>query len=897
MSSEPSYSFQKLLTIIGGQGHGSPSEDLNIKYLLTDSRQLMAPGATIFFAIQTKNNDGHHYIKELLERGVRCFVVSHIDNEWCKIYPDAGFICLDPQDNTIAALQRLATHHRDLFSYPVVGITGSNGKTIVKEWLFFLLSRDRRIVRNPKSYNSQIGVPLSVWQMTYSNDLGIFEAGISQPGEMALLETVIKPDIGIFTNIGSAHNSGFKSESDKIQEKLELFNHSTSLIYCSDHESIDKEIRKKWGKKKGNPQEKAPKLFRWSRNHNAELRLDSIEKVSINESPSLTRLQVTYQQKNYSFTIPFTDDASIENAMHCISLMLLMDLTPETIAENTPSLQAVAMRLEIKEGINHCSVINDSYNSDLNSLAIALDFLNSQTRHRNRTLIISDILQTGMHPKELYGQVAALIKVKGVDKLIGIGPDIVSQSDLFIIPSEFFQDTGSFILNYDFSRFHDEAILLKGARPFAFEKLSELLQQKDHQTILEVDLDALIHNLNVFRAHLKEGVKTMGIVKAFSYGSGSIEIASALQYHNIDYLAVAYADEGKELRKGGIYLPIVVMNPEVSNFETLLAYNLEPEIYSLELLKRFAREIDLLSDNNSVITYDPKPGNPALCRGEKFFAPTTALDRPHNPWSLSPSTPLRDHVVEGQLVTHLIHIKLDTGMHRLGFQPDQLSELIDILKKNPAIKVESVFSHFAGSDDPMLDDFSHEQITVFSESCNKLGRALGYNFLRHMSNSAGIIRFPEAHFDMVRLGIGLYGISNLAGMQDLLQHVSTFKSVISQIKHIQQGQSIGYNRRAIAERDMVIAIVPVGYADGLRRQLGNGVGSLMVSGQKRPLVGDISMDMCAIDITGMNVKTGDEVIIFGNERSVAELARDMNTIPYEVLTSVSSRVKRVYYQG
>ncbi len=859
MYREPFYSFPKLLSIIGGQAHGSPPDSLTVKHLLTDSRQLMAPGETVFFAITTTKNDGHRYIPVLLQRGVRCFVVAHVDQQWYQNYPDAGFICLSPADNTIAALQRLASHHRNLFSYPVVGITGSNGKTIVKEWLFQLLNQGRTIVRNPKSFNSQIGVPLSVWQMTDSHDLAIFEAGISQPDEMTQLAAVINPDIGICTNIGPAHNAGFASEPEKIREKLTLFNHSETLIYCSDHESVDKEIRIKWGQKDQSSTAKVPKLFCWGHKHNADLQIVSIEKDTVGGNEPSTRIQVAYNKIHFAFSIPFTDDASLENVMHCVCLMLLMNLTPEYIKDKTRTLQPVAMRLEIKEGINHCSVINDSYNSDLNSLAIALDFLNSQTRHSKKTLIISDILQTGMHPKELYSHVADLVASKNIDTLIGIGQEIASQSFLFTIPSEFFPDTNSFIRDYDFSQFHDEAILLKGARPFAFEKLSELLQQKDHQTILEVDLDALVHNLNVFRARLHKGVKTMGMVKAFSYGSGSVEIASALQYHHTDYLAVAYADEGKELRKGGIHLPIVVMNPEVSSFETLLTYNLEPEIYSLELLKRYVKEIDLLSHN---------PHHVAKRRSR--FTGTT---------------------------THPIHIKLDTGMHRLGFHPDQLSELLDILKRSPAIRVASVFSHFAGSDTPKHDDFSHEQIRIFSESCRKLEQGLGYHFLRHICNSAAVMRFPEAHFDMVRLGIGLYGISKLPDTQELLQHVSTFKSVISQIKFIEKGQSIGYNRRAVANRDMVIAIVPVGYADGLRRQLGNGIGSLIVAGQKRPLVGDISMDMCALDITGMEAKTGDEVVIFGKERSVNELARDMNTIPYEVLTSVSGRVKRVYYQG
>lgn len=858
------YSFPELVSIVGGKGFGQPDEDLVVRYLLTDSRQLIAPSQSLFFAIRTRKNDGHRYVAELLGRGVRMFVVSYLEKQWLSDHPGAGFILtgtgnsaddpaagLHEPDLAVVALQKLAAHHRLQFRYPVVGITGSNGKTIVKEWLFQLLHDHVHIIRNPKSYNSQIGVPLAVWQMSGRDQLGLFEAGISRPGEMALLEKVIHPTMGIFTNIGPAHDSGFTTRKEKIREKLRLFEGVETLVYCADHTGIHAEIMGWVLQQQGGSAEAArasagnrrPAFFTWGRAEGVDLRV-----VDVVRQAGDTSILVHYHGKDFSFSIPFPDEASVENALHCASVMLLMGLPAEAIQDKMPRLQAVAMRLELKEGINQCTIINDSYNSDLSSLAIAMDFLNSQTRHKRTTLILSDILQSGMDHTGLYGQVAAMVKAKGVDRLIGIGPDISSQAALFEGESHFYPDTNAFIRLFDFSGFSQEAILLKGARPFAFEKLSGYLQQKDHQTILEVDLDALVHNLNVYKSQLKDGVRVMGMVKAFSYGSGSVEVARILQYHHVEYLAVAYADEGKELRKGGVHIPIVVMNPEVRHFDTLLTYRLEPEIYSMDLLKRFVDGIQPLSGDVA-----------SACLN--------------------------------------IHLKIDTGMHRLGFLPGQVPALIAFLQKNRVVRLASVFTHLAASDDPVHDDFTREQIQTFRLCCDQLAAGLESSFLRHVCNSAAVSRFPEAQHDMVRLGIGLYGVSHDPVTQGLLQHVSTFKSVISQIKHISRGETIGYNRAGVADKDMVIAIVPVGYADGLNRRLGNGAGTLVVSGRHCPIVGNISMDMCAIDVTGLQANPGDEVIVFGRERSVQELARDLETIPYEVLTSVSHRVKRVYLQG
>ncbi len=829
----PAYKLSDICDMAGGQLFGAPLPGVAIRHLLTDSRRLIAPAGSMFLAIVTPKNDGHRYIETLFERGVRCFMVSQLPDDHSQMLEKAAFIKVG---DTLAALQRLAASHRVMFSLPVVGITGSNGKTIVKEWLFQLLSEKMPVVRNPRSYNSQMGVPLSVWQIESEHQLGIFEAGISQPGEMEKLERVIKPQVGIFTNIGPAHDEGFPEREIKIREKLKLFVNANTLIYCRDHSELDHYIRK-WQALHPNVQ-----LFAWSTKTGADLQV-----VSLQRSAAHTQIRVDYLGQGFDFEIPFTDHASVENALHCMAFLCQMDYSNGWIREKMAQLQPVAMRMEMKEGINNCLVINDSYNNDLNSLAIALDFLNTQTRHPQKTLILSDILQTGIPPAALYAEVASLIKAKGVGRLLGIGYDISEHKTAFDLSSAFYNTTEDFLAAFNPHHFNNEAILLKGARVFGFERISNLLQQKDHQTILEVNLDALVHNLNVYRSLLKPSVRIMAMVKAFSYGSGSVEVAGVLQYHHADYLAVAYADEGKELRKGGIHIPIVVMNPEVRSLEVLHKYRLEPEVYSLKLLQRVAQ---------AAMNFE----------------------------AVSPQNPF------------LIHLKLDTGMHRLGLLPGEVDEVIKVLNENTLIRVASVFSHLAASDDSAHDDFTRLQIAAFSEMCNQLQEGLGYEFLRHISNSAAITRFHEAQFDMVRLGIGLYGVSSEPALQELLQNVSTFRSVVSQVKRIPSGESIGYSRAARTSHDTEIAIVPVGYADGLNRRLSNGVGHLFIKGHKAPIVGQISMDMCAVDVTGLNVSEGEEVIIFGKKIPIAGIAKALETIPYEVLTSVSQRVKRVYFQ-
>jgi len=826
-----SYTIQQIAGFTGGNLYGNFETENEIRFLLTDSRRLVFPKSAVFFALETSKNDGHNYMAGLIEKGVGCFVVSRLpeNQEWLK---KAAFILTN---NTLEALQKLVAAHRQQFSIPVIGITGSNGKTIVKEWLSQLLADRFFVVKNPKSYNSQTGVPLSVWQMDHFHEMGIFEAGISQPGEMEKLEKIIRPEHGIFTNIGPAHDEGFPGRENKIMEKLKLFAGSELLVYRADNELLESCI-KSWKESHA-----GIRLFRWGMAGDTDMQLLRVEKFQ-----NHTQVEVRIQEKIRQFTLPFTDDASVENVLHCIAYMHCCGF--DNLAEKLLRLQPVAMRLQLRQGINNCTLIDDAYNSDVLSLGVALDFLNTQVKQKGKTLILSDILQAGVSASRLYDEVADLVRAKNIQNFIGIGPDVSSRSSDFKgLNALFFQSTEDFLINHDPALFRDQGILLKGARDFGFERISSKLQFKDHQTVLEIDLDALVHNLNVYKSMLKPGVKIAAMVKAFSYGSGSYEIAGVLQYHQIDYLAVAFADEGKELRNAGITMPIMVLNPELHNLDILFRYRLEPEVYSVDLLKRLMQEAELNLSS-------PKQSN------------------------------------------FPIHIKLDSGLHRMGFMEDELDELLKILQKNSLLKVASVFSHLAASDLPQFDDFTHEQLKRFERMTEKLEAGLGYGFLKHMANSAAISRFPEAQLDMVRLGIGMYGVDGNKDVEAHLQTVNTFKSVISQIKTVPAGETVGYNRAGHLKKETRIGIVPVGYADGLSRRLSNGRGYLLVNGQKAPIIGNISMDMCTVDITGLNANAGDEVIIFGKDLPVTLLAEKLETIPYEIFTSIAARVKRVYFQ-
>lgn len=827
------YTIKEVAEIVSGKLFFH-SERILISDLVTDSRKLNSPVTSLFFALVTKRNDGHRYIEDLIKQGVRNFCVMSVPSH---LKVKANFIEVD---DTLLALQKLSAFHREQFNILVIGITGSNGKTIVKEWLWQLLSEEKTIVRSPQSYNSQIGVPLSVWQMRSLHNLAIFEAGISEPGEMDRLQKIIAPTIGIITNIGKAHDQFFESQQQKTDEKIKLFINAEKIIYCRDSEIIHNELSGEYFNKliTGN----MPEKFTWGYHSKSDLR---IKEVVINRKS--TTIVSKYKGNEQNITVPFTDAASFENAMHCWSTMLLLGYGPEVIRNRMLKLQPVAMRLEMKEGVNGCLIINDTYSSDPDSLANALDFLIQQTRNEKKTVILSDMLQSSVNEESLYKLIAQLLTGKGITRLIGIGTTIKKYCALFPMQKQFFESTDAFIAESNNLYFRNESILIKGARLFAFERINEILQQKSHETILEVNLSALVHNLNYFRTAIKPETKVMAMVKAFSYGSGSFEIANTLQFHHADYLAVAYADEGVELRKAGISLPIMVMNPEMTGMESMIKYDLEPEIYSFRTLQLFSKALE---------TYNGKP----------------------------------DFVAN-------IHIKLDTGMHRLGFMEDEIDALSEELNANPGLKVVSAFSHLAASESKEYDWFTALQIQNFERMTWSLKENIGYSFMRHILNSAGIIRHSNARFDMVRLGISLYGISPLPHVQNKLEVVSSLKTIISQIKNIPEGDAVGYNCRWIAPKDSVIAIVPIGYADGLGRKLSNGVGCMYLKNKIVPIIGNINMDMTMIDITGIDdAEEGDEVIVFGKEISINRMAELMETIPYEILTGISRRVKRVYYQ-
>ncbi|MBR0166552.1 MAG: bifunctional UDP-N-acetylmuramoyl-tripeptide:D-alanyl-D-alanine ligase/alanine racemase, partial [Prevotella sp.] len=733
----------------------------------------------------------------------------------------------------LAALQRLAERHRDEFDVPIVGITGSNGKTMVKEWLYQLLLPSQKIVRSPRSYNSQIGVPLSVWLLNEQTEVGIFEAGISQPGEMYALRDIIQPTIGVLTSLGAAHQENFRSMEEKCLEKLELMHDTEAMVYCSDNDIISRCIRRM--------QYKGEKIA-WSQcDEQAAL---FVKEIAV-KSPE-TRITYIWQEEENCFSIPFIDEASIENAITCAAVALHLGLTPGQLADRMPKLEPVAMRLEVKEGQRGCVLINDSYNSDINSLDIALDFMSRREVGRGglkKTLILSDIFQTGSSPEVLYAQVSDLAVKRGIDKFIGIGPELSAQADrIQIADKSFFVSVPHFLSSEAFANLRNELILLKGARPFGFDQITEQLEQKVHETILEVNLNAVVENLNHFRSFLKPDTKMVCMIKADGYGAGAVEIAKTLQDQRVDYLAVAVADEGVTLRKAGITANIMIMNPEMTAFKTMFDYDLEPEVYSFRLM-------------DALIKAARKEG----------------------------------------ITGWPVHIKFDTGMHRLGFDPVQdIDELIDRLKHQNAIIPRSVFSHFVGSDSDGFDDFSAQQFALFDEGSRKLQSVFTHKILRHMDNSAGIEHFPERQMDMCRLGIGLYGVDPRDN--HILHTVSTLKTTILQMRHVPAGETVGYSRKGKIERDSVIAAIPIGYADGLNRHLGNRHGYCLVNGQKAEYVGNICMDVAMIDVTDIPCAEGDQVEIFGEHLPVTQLSDTLDTIPYEILTAVSNRVKRVYFQ-
>ena len=827
------YSIEKITTLIGARRIGEA--DAQIGWLLTDSRSLCFPEETLFFALKSARNDGHKYIEDLYRRGVRNFVVenkslsSHLSS--LTSYEDANFLIVP---SPLAALQRLAERHRDEFNVPIVGITGSNGKTMVKEWLYQLLLPSQKIVRSPRSYNSQIGVPLSVWLLNERTEIGIFEAGISQPGEMMALRDIIQPTIGVLTSLGAAHQENFRSMEEKCLEKLELMHDTEAMVYCSDNDIVSRCIRRM--------QYKGEKIA-WSQCD--EQAAFFVKEIKSLHSPLSTRITYIWQQEENTYTIPFIDEASIEDTTTCAVVALRLGLTPGQLADRMPKLEPVAMRLEVKDGQRGCLLINDSYNSDINSLDIALDFMNRRESKRilKKTLILSDMFQTGTTPEALYAQVSDLAVKRGIEKFIGIGPELMAQADkIQVSDKQFFADVPHFLSSDAFAALHNELILLKGARPFGFDLITEQLEQKVHETILEVNLNAVVDNLNYFKSFLKPETKMVCMIKADAYGAGAVEIAKTLQDQRVDYLAVAVADEGVTLRKAGITANIMVMNPEMTAFKTMFDYDLEPEVYSFRLMDALIK---------------------------------AALKEGITGWP--------------------VHIKFDTGMHRLGFDPvDDIYKLVDRLKHQNAIIPRSVFSHFVGSDSDGFDEFSARQFALFEEGSQQLQAAFSHHILRHMDNSAGIEHFPERQMDMCRLGIGLYGVD--PRNNQILSTVSTLKTTILQMRHVPAGETVGYSRKGKIDRDSVIAAIPIGYADGLNRGLGNRHCYCLVKGQKAEYVGNICMDVAMIDVTDIPCQEGDQVEIFGEHLPVTELSDVLGTIPYEVLTGVSNRVKRVYFQ-
>lgn len=829
------YTIENIASIVKGQ-FSLKSSNAFIENLLLDSRRVTAPQHSLFIALGGPRRDGHSYISELYEKGVRNFIVSKdID---VKNLEGSNIVVVK---NTLASLQAIAATHRKKFQIPVIGITGSNGKTIVKEWLNQLLEDEFNIVRSPKSYNSQIGVPLSVWLMNESHELAIFEAGISESGEMGNLEKIIQPTVGVFTNIGEAHSEGFINVRQKINEKLQLFTRTDTLIYCKDDPALHEAIAMLWQQLHSRG-DKVFKIFNWSRHSDAQLQIKTIVR---NESDSIITAELNDQK--LEIVIPFTDNASIENAIHCWCAMIQFAIPQEKIRQKMQLLSPVEMRLELKNGINNCSVINDSYSSDLSSLKIALDFLMTQHQHERRTVILSDILQSGRTEKELYMEVAHALEQRKVNRFIGIGKRISENRAPFeSIPSletSFYSSVEDFKKRFNNFSFQDETILLKGARMYELEQIDALLEQKVHQTILEINLGAVVHNLQQFQQLLKPTTKMMAMVKAFSYGSGGYEIANVLQFQKIDYLAVAYADEGVELRKGGISLPIMVMNTDSSTFDTLVRYQLEPELYSPGVMN----ELEVYLRNKNLSAFP-------------------------------------------------VHIELETGMHRLGFSRDELPALLKGLRSD-RFKVQSVFTHLVSSEDPNHDPFTIEQSETFASMCHQLDQVIREPYIRHIANTSGISRHSNLQMDMVRLGIGLYGIGDNHSPELQLKEVSTLKSTIAQVKRLRAGDTVSYGRKGVVDRDSVIATVRIGYADGYPRSLSSRVASMLVHGQLAPIVGLICMDMTMIDITEIpNVQEGDEVIVFGPQLSVKQVAHWAQTIPYEILTGVSQRVKRVYYQ-
>lgn len=822
--------INKIATVVEGELHPANfSSGQLISSISIDSRTLVDAGSCLFFALVGGRHNGHKYIDELYQKGVRGFVVSEYQKRDQSAFPEARFICVE---DSLKALHKLAAFLRSEFQFPVLSITGSNGKTMVKEWLFDLLQHQVKIGRSPKSYNSQVGVPLSIWNMAGDFDLGILEAGISKPGEMEKLAAIIRPELALITNIGDAHQENFQSLEEKVTEKLKLFEGADLLVYRKDQELVSSLVERKFRNASTN-------LFSWTINNSpANLQIE------LKQESQNTRMLFRWKGEDKEVKIPFSDKASIENACHCLAFIVARDWLDETVIEAFLNLQPVAMRLELKQGINNCILINDFYNSDINSLEIALQFLGQQSGStgQKKTVILSDIKQSGFSANELYSEVNRLFQLNQVRRLIGIGKAIRENQPVFQLDAEFYEDTQAFLASFDPLAFQNETLLIKGAREFRFERIAALLQKKYHQTLLEINLNTLVENLNVFKGLLKPDTRIMIMVKAFSYGSGTVEIARALEFQKVDYLAVAVADEGIELRQAGIGTPIVVMNPEEHSFEAMIEYQLEPNIYSMQVFQQF-----------------------------------------------------RDAARSSAVNHYPIHLKLETGMNRLGFADEkELIQLAEQIQYEDILRVQSVFSHLAASDDPAYDLFTREQCKRFIRLSDLLISKQNNHVIRHLMNSSGIERFPDLQLEMVRLGIGLYGVA--VTTQVNVRPFARWTTAVSQVKVVEPGETVGYGRKGQVEQRKEIAVVPVGYADGYDRRFGNGVGKMWVNGMLAPVIGNVCMDMTMIDVTGLGVEAGDLVELMGEHVTLNDLAHWAETIPYEILTGISQRVKRVYTQ-
>lgn len=815
---------------IQGQGNAI------IQYLVTDSRNIVDPAQSIFFAIKGPRRTGASYISDVYQQGVRAFVIDEAVNT--NEFKEAVFFTVP---NTIKALQAIAAYHRTKFSIPVIGITGSNGKTIVKEWLYQLLQPDFNIVRSPRSYNSQIGVPISVWQMNEQHELGIFEVGISAKGEMQALAEVVQPTMGVFTNIGDAHNEGFANEAEKVAEKTKLFASANTIIVASDY--IPYELQTKasivsWGSKP------LISLTPSSPKGVPELRLLAQQK-----SATQTVLMLQYQQEQFQLQVPFSDEASLQNLLTCVLVLLQLNYRISVIQQRVLQLTAVEMRMQLRRAINQSYLLNDSYSNDKISLSLALQFLKEQANQQPIIAIVSDIVDTGEPAEQLYHQVAQMLSSSGVKQLFAVGREISHyftqhQHETYPFSIQLFVSTQDVLHHLQETMFQQSYILLKGARKFAFEQLAHWLEQQVHQTIMEINLTAMVHNLKAYQSLLQPNTKLMAMVKAFGYGSGAGEVARRLQQQQVDYLTVAYADEGVTLRKAGIHLPIMVMSADEYSFDAMVNYTLEPELFSFQILNAF-----------------------------------------------------HQYITQQGLQQYPIHIKLNTGMNRLGFDTAEIEQLANWLRGQQTLRVKSVLSHLAASEDEKEDAFTEHQVTLFSDACNQIEKAIGYGFIKHIANTAAIRRNPNWQFNMVRLGIGLYGGDNVHQANLPLQTVATLKTTVAQVRALKAGETVSYNRSGILQRDSIIATVRIGYADGYPRRMGNGVGKMWIKGALAPTVGKICMDMCMIDVTDIpNVQPGDTVEIFGKHISIQEVAKSAETISYEIMTGISLRVKRVYIE-